>query len=249
MSVNSKQQLLAKLAHKRYRDANVVNHVKTSLPIQARLIREQHGWTQAQIAKRATTTQTVISRLEDPNYGNLTLNSLFKLASAFDMALLVKIVPFSRLLEEFADVSPQALSVKTFPEEISKLEAWAAPETQMAACREVVEPPEKKEREVEGASAMAGRSQPTPPQQTWGKILLCPGVHQFEPQRAMIQPQSPVSAVSCTVSMSEGMLGQRRASFQPASAAHMVFNNENEVKAPENGVLNAVDAWLLKEDE
>lgn len=125
MSVSSKQKLLAKLRNKEYRDAYVVEHVKTSAPIQIRTLREQHGFTQSELARRAGMTQTVISRLEDPNYGNLTINSLLKIASGLDVALLVKFVPFSRLLDEFKDVSPEAIAAESFEQEINKLEQWA----------------------------------------------------------------------------------------------------------------------------
>jgi transcriptional regulator with XRE-family HTH domain len=129
MSVASKSRLLAKLKNKAYRAAFVIEHVKTSVPLQIHALREQFGWTQGQLAERAKTTQTVISRLEDPNYGNLSLNSLLKLASAFDIGLLVKFVPFSRLLNEFKDLSPQALFAKPFIEELPNLEAWAKEST------------------------------------------------------------------------------------------------------------------------
>src|SRR5919197_4806012 len=129
MSVVSKKRLLAKLKNKAYRVAFVVEHVKTSVPLQIHALREQFGWTQGQLAERAKTTQTVISRLEDPNYGNLSLNSLLKLAYAFDIGLLVKFVPFSRLLNEFQDLSPQALFAKPFIEELPNLEAWAKEST------------------------------------------------------------------------------------------------------------------------
>jgi transcriptional regulator with XRE-family HTH domain len=129
MSVTSKGRLLAKLKNKAYRAAFVIEHVKTSVPLQIHALREQFGWTQGQLAERAKTTQTVISRLEDPNYGNLSLNSLLKLASAFDIGLLVKFVPFSRLLHEFQDLSPQALFAKPFVEELPTLEVWAKEST------------------------------------------------------------------------------------------------------------------------
>jgi transcriptional regulator with XRE-family HTH domain len=128
MSVASRLKLLAKLKRKKYRDAYVEEHVRTSLPFQIRALREQREWTQGQLAGELKTTQTAVSRLENPEYGKLSLNSLYKLASAFDVALLVKFVPFSRLIEEFQDASPQALSAMSFEEEVKKLEDWAGEE-------------------------------------------------------------------------------------------------------------------------
>jgi transcriptional regulator with XRE-family HTH domain len=126
VSVASEKKRIAKLAdNKAYRDAYVTEHVKTSVPLQIRHLREEHTLTQTQLAEKAQTTQTVISRLEDPNYGNLTLNSLLKIAAAFDIGLLVKFVPFSRLLLEFQDLSPKTLSVQSFIEELSRLKELA----------------------------------------------------------------------------------------------------------------------------
>ena len=126
MSVTSEEKVLSKLENsKAYREAYVNEHVKTSVPLQIRHLREQLELTQTQLAEQAKTTQTVISRLEDPNYGNLTLNSLLRIAAALDIGLLVKFVPFSRLLLEFQELSPQALSATSFTEELPILRAWA----------------------------------------------------------------------------------------------------------------------------
>ena len=129
MSVISRTATLKKLLRRKaYRDAYAGEHVKTSLPIQIRMLREQRDWTQGHLAQEAGTTQTVISRLEDPNYGNLSINSLLKLAAAFDIGLLVKFIPFSRLLREFEDVSPKSLAASSFEAERATLEEWATAE-------------------------------------------------------------------------------------------------------------------------
>ena len=125
VSVTSKKRLLAKLKNKAYRDAYAAEHVKTTTPLQIRTLREQRDWTQGKLAAEAKTTQTAISRTEDPNYGNLTLNNLLKIAAALDVGLVVKLVPFSRLVKEFEDLSPRAMSAAPFMEELSVLEAWA----------------------------------------------------------------------------------------------------------------------------
>jgi transcriptional regulator with XRE-family HTH domain len=125
MRVTSRKRLLAKLKNKAYRDAYTIEHVKTTTPLQIRTVRGQHEWTQGKLAAEAKTTQTAISRTEDPNYGNLTLNNLLKIAAALDVGLLVKLVPFSRLVKEFEDLSPEAMAAPSFMEELSVLEAWA----------------------------------------------------------------------------------------------------------------------------
>ena len=130
MSFGSKKSLLEELKNKKFREAYVAEHVKTSVPIQIYLLREQRHWSQNQLAERAKTSQTVISRLEDLDYGKLSISTLLKLASAFDIALLVKFIPFTRLLEEFKNNSPEALSAKSFSEELPNITAWAKEEEQ-----------------------------------------------------------------------------------------------------------------------
>jgi transcriptional regulator with XRE-family HTH domain len=91
-------------------------------------MRKDREWSQSDLAEVAKTSRTVITRIEDPNYGKLTLKTLFAIASAFDVALLVKFVPFSRLVKEYEDVSWQVLAAPsvTDPQEVAKLEAWSA---------------------------------------------------------------------------------------------------------------------------
>lgn len=125
---NSRQKVLGKLKNKRYRDAFVREKVRTGIPNQVFILRKQAGKTQGELAKLAKTTQTVISRVEDPNYGKLTLSSLVKLANGLDIGLLVKFVPFSKLLDEVEDVSAPALAADNFDVELDALEDWAESE-------------------------------------------------------------------------------------------------------------------------
>lgn len=126
MSVISRIKQLAKLKRKPYRDAYVEEHVKTSLPFQIRALREQRGWSQSDLGEKTGMRQNAISRLEKPDYGSLSVNTLIRLASAFDVALLIKFVPFRKLLDEFSDLSTEALEVSSFDDELPELEQVAA---------------------------------------------------------------------------------------------------------------------------
>jgi transcriptional regulator with XRE-family HTH domain len=128
MSVISKIKQLAKLKRKAYRDAFVEEHVKTSLPFQIRALREQpdRQWSQAELGMRAGMRQNAISRLEDAESGTPSISTLLRLARAFDVALLVKFVPFSKLLTEFSDLSFEALSAPSFEQELPQLEQAAS---------------------------------------------------------------------------------------------------------------------------
>ncbi len=114
--------VVLKLKDKKYRDAYVLEHIKTGVPYQIQAVRKQRGWTQKELGIRADKPQTVISRLENTEYGNLNLRSLIEMASAFDVALLVKFVPFSRFVSEFENVSMDNLGASSFEEEVGAME-------------------------------------------------------------------------------------------------------------------------------
>lgn len=112
-------ELWFKLRNKKYREAYVSDHIAVGVPYQIRTVRMQRKWSQAELGRRTKSKkpQNVISRLEDPNYGKLTLQTLKEVVSALDAALLIKIVPFSRFIAEHENVSPEALKADSFAEE------------------------------------------------------------------------------------------------------------------------------------
>lgn len=110
--------LVEELEDKEFRDAFVAEHVRTGVAYQIVALREQVGWSQAELGRRAGKLQNVISRLEDPEYGRPTIQTLLQLASAFDVALLVRFVPFSELVERTQDVSGPALQVPNFSKDV-----------------------------------------------------------------------------------------------------------------------------------
>lgn len=108
------KRLIAKLKNRRYRTAYLAEHVRTGIAFQIRAMREKIPWTQTDLGAAAGKPQNVISRLEDPDYGKVTLQTLLQIANAFDVALVVKFIPYSRFLKEFEDVSEQSLIATPF---------------------------------------------------------------------------------------------------------------------------------------
>ena len=100
MNTNSTElsQIAQSLSDKAYRDAFVAQEIATVIPYQTRAIRLARGWTQKDIGDRAGMKQETISLLENPNYARVTIRTLLRLASAFDVGLLVRFVPFSTLV-------------------------------------------------------------------------------------------------------------------------------------------------------
>ena len=112
------ERLIAELKNKEYRDAFVSEHIDTGIPFQVRALREQRGLTQKELAERAGMKQERISAIENPNYKNaFTLSTLKRLASAFDIALIVRFAPISQLVDWELKLSPESLQAVSFNED------------------------------------------------------------------------------------------------------------------------------------
>jgi transcriptional regulator with XRE-family HTH domain len=122
VKLESEVSFISKLiTDKKARNAFVYQQAVNGIPFQMRAMRQEREWTQGDLAREADKPRNVITRLEDPNYGKLTLKTLFEIASGFDVALLIKFVPFSRLLREYKNVSPSALGAKSISKERNQL--------------------------------------------------------------------------------------------------------------------------------
>lgn len=82
-----------------YRHAFNEGHVADFLASQIFSLRADRSWSQAELAERANLTQPQIS-IWEASCDGLNLSSLFKLSIAFDVALMVKFVPFSELARD-----------------------------------------------------------------------------------------------------------------------------------------------------
>jgi transcriptional regulator with XRE-family HTH domain len=102
---------------KGYRDAFVEANIRNAIAFQIRALRKKRGWSQGELAAKCGKAQNVISRLEDPNYGRYTLQTLLSLAGTFDVALSVRFVSYGELLSQLKNVSDEALAVPSFDEE------------------------------------------------------------------------------------------------------------------------------------
>ncbi len=63
-----------------------------SLAMQVREMRLQRGWSQAELAQRAGIEQATVSRLESAKALNVTVNTLIRIAGAFDVAFIGRFV-------------------------------------------------------------------------------------------------------------------------------------------------------------
>ena len=115
----TKNQLIEKLRDKDYRDAYVAEAVDTTPAIQVRIMRKERDWSQSELAAAAEMAQARVSQIENPDYGRLTLATLKRLASAFDVALMVRFVPFSELIKWTTEFDDHVFYLPTFDEELA----------------------------------------------------------------------------------------------------------------------------------
>lgn len=111
------KKLVAQLKDKKYRDAFVSEHIATGIPFQIRAIRKKIPWTQKELAEHAGMLQERISLAENPNYARFNIQTLKKIASAFDVALIVRFVPFGELVKWELNLSSESLGPVSFEED------------------------------------------------------------------------------------------------------------------------------------
>ena len=87
----------AEMKDKEYRHGLVNAQIEVDLPLQIRALRKQHVGTQPDMAKLTGMKQPRISAMEKPGEVHFTLETLRRLAEAFDCALIVRFAPFSEL--------------------------------------------------------------------------------------------------------------------------------------------------------
>ncbi len=112
--MNLRSQLLKKFTDKEYRDNFVQEYIFSRIPLKIKSMRDARDMSQQELGQMAGIAQPWVSKLEDPNYGRLTLSTLLKIASAFDVALNVDFVPFSEILNRSSSLSENDFAVPSY---------------------------------------------------------------------------------------------------------------------------------------
>ena len=120
--MNTKSSLAIELSNKEYRDAFVASQLRIGLPMQCRALRESRDWTQPRLAEAAGMSQPRISEIERPGKCKLNLETLLRLASAYDVALQVRFVPFSKFIDDDDHLDLDNFRVPAFEEDMAQLE-------------------------------------------------------------------------------------------------------------------------------
>jgi transcriptional regulator with XRE-family HTH domain len=89
--------------------------------MQCRALRESYGWTQPQLADAAGMSQPRISEIERPGERKLNLETLLRLASAFDVALQVRFVTFEKLVDDENQIDLDNFYVAPFEQNIEQV--------------------------------------------------------------------------------------------------------------------------------
>jgi hypothetical protein len=99
-------RLAKKFREKNYRDSYVASHTRRFLANQMRAFRGDRS--QTEFGDALDMRQTVVSRLENPNYGRWNLQTLFDVARKMDVAVFVRFVDFPTFLRLSKDMSESA---------------------------------------------------------------------------------------------------------------------------------------------
>lgn len=105
---------LQELEDDKLRSLFVVSHMRTRLALQIRALREQRGWSQAELGRRVAKPQSVVSRLEDPDYGRLSLKTLYEVAAAFRLPLFIDMPEWGDWFRLTSDMSSSRLERRQF---------------------------------------------------------------------------------------------------------------------------------------
>jgi len=116
-TVNKREQIWQSLSDSEYRHQFVDEEINVGIAFQIRSLRKRQKLLQGDLAGRMGIRQPLISTWENPNYGQYSLQTLKDLAKAFDVGLLVRFVPFSKMADWAANLSPDVIAPPNFTEE------------------------------------------------------------------------------------------------------------------------------------
>lgn len=110
------EEFVRQLGEDEMRHAYMTDKVRTRIALQIRALRDQaeRRWSQTELGRRAGKPQNVISRIENPDYGQLALQTLFDLAEAFKLPLYIDFPEWEQWLERMKDISLTSLQRRGF---------------------------------------------------------------------------------------------------------------------------------------
>lgn len=125
-------RLASKLSDKAYRGSYVVHQTRQFLARQMRALRGEKS--QKEFGEILGKPQSVVSRLEDPNYGKWALQSVFDVAISLDLAVIVRIVDYPTFLQFTSDMTDAAACPEAYKQDV--VDSLASATSAMAAMAE-----------------------------------------------------------------------------------------------------------------
>ena len=170
---------LEEFQDKETRHIYVDDFLNAKIATQIKALREQRGWTQAELAERAGMKQERISVLEDVNYTSWTLNVLRRLAEAFDLRINVSFEDFGSFLKEFSEFSRTALERTSFENDLvfkkDKKSSQVANEKETKSVGDLPRTTEVRFKVVKGSTSAGTKETPyQPPLRGFGFDVVFP---------------------------------------------------------------------------
>ena len=97
-----------------YRRMWAEDYLDTTLALQIAALRRQREWNQTELARRAGTVQSAVSRMEDVGYGAHSIRVLKQLAAALGLTLRVSFEEFGTLIKESGSFTEAGLARQSF---------------------------------------------------------------------------------------------------------------------------------------
>ena len=111
------ERLKKDFKNQEYRHGYVDEFLNFSIATQIKVLREDCGWTQEELASRADMKQASISRVENVNYSSWSINTLRRLAEAFDLTLRVTFEDFGTRLSDIERFGRETLERYSFEDD------------------------------------------------------------------------------------------------------------------------------------
>ena len=105
---------------KDFRKGYVESQLEIEIPFQIQALRKARKWSQAQLAEKIGCTQAWISKLETPGNQAVSLRMLYRVASAFDIAVSIQFVSFSEMVRREENFDPNTFNAVSFKEDSLK---------------------------------------------------------------------------------------------------------------------------------